>query len=647
MALPKIKLCWNGSRFAADWHLGLFGTYARGGGTSRLRGVVISVRGVFVWLGALAFVAYFTGAAALWWWLGRRPHNLVTYADLVLPTRWDGIRAKRGQALIAEAKDDLAARKWGDGIQKLRIGIAKYPEERDSRLVLAEIFLAMKARKLAISTYDGGLDHGYPGRAYMEAMLKSAAQSENHEWAIRTCDRALAMTGKDAEADRAWLIQRKTLSLLAAGRVDEALGLADEVSAARNSTLGELRVLGLLQAGRPAEAVAFLRAWIKRTGAVDDPQILRLEVRALRESGDLAGMESTIERLRRLTPADPRPYAYAIVQRALAGIDAGAGIESYLMRFGSQPEALQLLANPLAEIGRGDLLDRLLAHARQQGFNPAPIDRLRLQVLMGKGEWRLAEGVLATLKPGTEGDPEETWRQLAAARIQAALDPAEGAQSNLVALVRGRLLALGFYKDLIVSLRQAGRPATAREIVTFAQGLYPENQQIDGWRKELDAELAASEAARQAAIPKVQTAVSVPALAIPAVVREKLTEAAFDERLAGLEKAGDFEGALALVREARRSKPDWLAARDTDLARREVGFYGRAGDLLGLRAAARLYVTGDRLRSAQMIETARELRAAGRKAEAVFLLRELAARVPDYAPAARLLAEWEPAPAAK
>lgn len=641
MAFPKIKLCWSGSQIEAEWHLGLFGTYARGGGTSRLRGVAISLKGVLIWLGALAFTAYFTGAAALWFWLERRPYNYVTYTDLVLPTRWSGIQALRGQALIAEAKDDLKARKWGEGIQKLRIGIARYPEEHEGRLVLAELFLAMKARKQAIEVYDGGLAFGYPGRNYLEAMLRSAQQSENYDWGLRTCDRALAMVPAGQSEDRRWLIQRKLAILLAAGRSDDALALAESEGEAWSPAICELRVLALLQAKKPAEALAFLKEWSGRAATALDPQILRLQVRAHREAGDRTSMENALEELRKLTPTDPRPYVYGIVQRLLAGETISTGYDGFLLRFGSQPEHLLILAAPLAEIGQGGMLERLIDYARQQGFDRTPFERNLIQVLMAKGDWRQAETLLLTMKPSGGNEAANIWHQLTAARIQAALDPAEGAQSSLVSLVRGRMFALGFYKDLIASMRQAGRPGTARELITYAQGLYPQNEEIEAWRKELEIELAATQAARPVVVLRREEPKTSPS-ATPVIVKDQLGSGAFDERLAALEKAGDYEGALGLIREVRLDKPDWLSGRSIELNRLEIRLYGRSGDLLGLRSAARLYLTGDRARSAHVIEIARELHAAGKGPEAVFLLKELLAKVPDYPVAQRLLAEWAP-----
>ena len=644
MPVPKLKLCWNGTRVEADWHLGLFGFYARGGAGGRLRGVVVSGRGLLAWLAALAVVAYFTGAAALWFWLERRPYNQVTYADLVLPSRWSRVQGLRGQALVSEGLDDIQAHRWGAGLQKLRAGIARHPAETRGRLVLADLFVAMKARRQAVEVYDGGLAFGYPGCDYIEAMLKAAAQGEDYAWSLRTCDRALALVegGAARAEERRWLVRQKLAVLLAAGRADEALALAVSEGETGSPAISEFRVIALLKEGKPAEAMAFLADWTARNGNRPDPQVLRLQVRAFREAGDFAGMERALESLRALSPTDPRPYAYGIVQRVMAGRreDAARAMDAFLLRFGSTPQFLHLLAVPLAEIAARPLLETLAAYARQQGFPPEVFNRCRLQALIARAEWRDAAALAAEAQAGgLKNETESAWYGLMNAQIQAALDPSEGVQSNLVSLVRQHPFTLGIYKELIANLRRAGRPATAREVVTFAQGVYPQNAVIEAARTELDAELAAAAAAVEVPLRPATTA-SSPVESVPA--REEWTETAFFTRMDEMAKTGDYEGALRHIHEVRRSKPVWLDGREAELARAEVRFDGRAGDRLALRASARRYITGDRLRSAQMIEIARDLHAAGCKEEAQLLLNELLAKVPDYAVAKGLLAQWAP-----
>ena len=123
-------------------------------------------------------------------------------------------------------------------------------------------------------------------------------------------------------------------------------------------------------------------------------------------------------------------------------------------------------------------------------------------------------------------------------------------------------------------------------------------------------------------------------------MREVLGEADFFQRLDGFTQEKDFAGALQSIRDLRRAKPVWLSSREADLSLAEVRLNGRAGDTLALRSVVRRYITGDRLRGAQVIEVARELHTSGNKDDALLVLRELVAKMPDYRVAQSLLAEW-------
>ena len=679
MKLPKIKLCWNGSRVEADWRGGLFGGCARSPGGRRV-GWVISLRGALAWFSGLLVVGYFAGALALWVLLERRPYNYVTYTDLILPTRWSGIEKLRGQAQIAEGMDDIKAKRWGAGLAKLRVGIARNPDEIKGRLVLAELYLAMKASKQAMAVYDGGLQASYPGREYVEAMIKVAAQSEDFEWWLRTCDQALAKVANNPAlaGDHRWLIQEKLRALIAAERPDEAIVLAEAEGESRNPAISELRVLALLSAHKSGEAVSFLRDWAEQIGRKPDAQILRLQVRALREAGDLVAMGQALESLRQLAPIDPRPYVYGIVQGVLAGQndEARRGLDSFFLRFGSTAQYLQMLAAPMAEIAERDLLEQVIAFARQQGFELTALRRSLVQALISRGDWRDAAGVLGELATTVKKDPaSNAWYELMNAQIQAALDPSEGTQSNLVSLVRGRQFPLSLYKNLVGNLQRAGRLSTARELITFAQGVYPKNTVLESIRKELDTRISADvvtkerettlatatrrrelDTALAAAVarppslqkaPPLQSVAGIPSTAAATAVREVLGEADFFKRLDVLSQEKDFAGALQSIRDLRRAKPVWLSSREADLSLAEVRLNGRAGDSLALRSVVRRYLTGDRLRGAQLIEVARELHTSGNKDEAVLVLRELVAKMPDYRVAQNLLAEWGAKPPAQ
>ncbi len=662
MKLPKVKLCWNGSGVPADWRLGLFGGYSRSLGGRRI-GWVISLRGALAWLGALAVVGYFTGALLLWVALERRPYNYVTYTDLILPKRWSGVGKLRGKAQIAEGLDDIKAKRWGAGLAKLRNGIGRYPEEIEGRLVLADLYLSMKARKQAMAVYAGGLQTRYPGREYVAKVIQVAAQAEDFDGWVGACDQALARVAgqPNLDGEHRWLIQEKLRALIAAERTDEALVLAEAEGESPHPAISELRVLALLAAHQPAEAVRFLQAWSERTGPKADQQILRLQVRAYREAGELAAMGQALETLRQLTPVDPRPYVYAILQWLLAGQrdEAKRVMESFYLRFGSTPQYLQILAAPLGEIAERELLEQLIAFARQQGFALTPLRHALVQALMERGDWREAGGLVRELAADPKADPAATaWYELLNAHVNAALDPSEGTQSTLVSLVRSRQFSLGFYKGLIRSLERAGRVATAREVVTFAQGVYAQNRAIEALRAELEGAIAAESArkeqadqlaaeSRRVVRAQVQAATEAAAHPLPVAARAAWTEESFFAYQANARQPGDNAPALQAIRDLRRAKPDWLGRREPDVSLMEIRLLGVGGDVLGLRLAVRRYLTGERLRGEQVLDAARELHAGEHPQEALVVLREVVAKMPDYRFAQEILAEWTPRPPAQ
>jgi hypothetical protein len=280
-------------------------------------------------------------------------------------------------------------------------------------------------------------------------------------------------------------------------------------------------------------------------------------------------MGQALESLRQLSPIDPRPYVYGIVQRVLAGQhdEARRELDSFFLRFGSTAQYLQMLAAPLAEIAERDLLEQVIAFARQQGFELTTLRRALVQSLVSRGDWRDASGLLGELAATSKKDPaSNAWYELLNAQIQAALDPSEGTQSNLVSLVRGRQFPLGLYKNLVGNLQRAGRLTTARELITFAQGVYPKNAGLEALRTELDTRIASDVVTKErettmataARRRELDAALAVAVARPPSpqqsnplhaaagststaaiAVREVLSEADFFKRLDGLTHAKD------------------------------------------------------------------------------------------------------------
>ena len=71
------------------------------------------------------------------------------------------------------------------------------------------------------------------------------------------------------------------------------------------------------------------------------------------------------------------------------------------------------------------------------------------------------------------------------------------------------------------------------------------------------------------------------------------------------------------------------------------------GETAGLIAAAKLYLNGDNDRSQHVLDFGRAAFARGDRETALTLGREVIRRTPDYAPAQRLLNEWQLRPGKK
>jgi len=110
---------------------------------------------------------------------------------------------------------------------------------------------------------------------------------------------------------------------------------------------------------------------------------------------------------------------------------------------------------------------------------------------------------------------------------------------------------------------------------------------------------------------------------VPAPVREELKQDDFFKELTALEQSGNFAGALKQIQAMRESRPEWLAASESEVEVAEIRLNGRLEDLPALHLAASLYINGDGKRSLKAAELARELYAAGSKEAAILLAKDL------------------------
>ncbi len=632
----RVKFIWGASKVVQGrWYLGLFGFYTREEGVPG-GAIAVSVRGLLGWGGVLVAAGYVAAATALFYvWL-RNPYSTLGYADALLyPVRRAEIAGKQGQAYIAEGLDALREKRWQHGVLRLQQGLARFPADQRARGALARIHVATRQGALAERVLLDGLTDEYPGRGYMVHLLGLLEQREDFEAAAETAARYLA-PGRlaDQPAERRWLTERRYAAFAAAGRHAEALAVAETIPEGDAGL--ERRVLSLVGLGRHAAALGLLETWREHPGATEVTAV-RLQVRVLRELGRLDEMRGAVARLRALAPGDPVPPVYGLVQLAAAGRtdEAAAALDDYLFRFGGSLQNLLLAANPLAEIGQAELLERCRAAATERGYPLSHLRTLQIGVRVRRGDWAEAARLVAEGEREAAGAKPDAaaaaWLTWARRLVDAAQRPGDVNLAALLEWVRAADRPASIYRTTAEVLLQAGEPGAAGGVLDAARDYFPRSP----WLARLTQEANLQRMARTAALPADAANRSAPSLG----------ERAFTQRLDDLLASRNWDDAARHIQQALglRPVPGWFDRREPEIRVAQVRIAQARGDVPGLSAAARLYLNGDEARSTRMLELAGDYFTAGDRAAALVLVREITRRSPDHAPALRSQQEWAPA----
>ena len=652
-----IKFIWGSSRVVAErWHGGLFCIRERtssrrsSSSDSVTRSLIISTRGLLFWGGILAIVSYLAAVAVLHQWMKSRPFNLVTLEDCALyPVRRDIIQAKKGQAFVHEGLEDIKAGLVRPGMQKLTLGIMRYPQEKEGRLVLARIHVLLGSRPMAIRLLRAGLPFSATDQPYIESVLQLAKEGEDFDFWLEACEASLGQSENrsDLAGFRRWIIQKKIIGLTESGHSLEAARLAQTAGADTDEKFAELKVLALLKSGETNTAATFIEAWRKKNGP--NPLLFPLQARALREADRREDMERVLAEWCRNDFTDPAPYINLVVNRASLQDKAGAqaALDAFFLRFSSYPETLIKLSEALVPLGETDLSKQCLAQAETQGFATYTLQQLLMEACITRGNLTEAQDVLDRLAPlHMANDPLAGYWVLMTRMVAAALDPSSGVQSNLVSEVQKQRLSMAAYHRLISVLRTSGQNATALDVTRLALDNYPNSTALQKTSAALLNAVTASEAAK----PKlVITAVKLDSTAsdkIQAATRAMLAgvdnETVFLKNLDDQIKDGKTDDALASIRTARSAQPDWLNARDDELSLTEIRLYAGQKDILTMQRLARLYLNGALLRSHKILGLATELHQAGDAELSILLVREILRASPTFARAKKALDTWVP-----
>lgn len=366
------------------------------------------------------------------------------------------------------------------------------------------------------------------------------------------------------------------------------------------------------------------------------PEPLRLLARAHRQTGDHAAMDAALARLRALEPAKPDALLYAIAQHHLGGRPeaSAAALEELLFRHGASASVYSTTATIFVELKHAPGLDRLERELVERGLPLRPVLWGRLQLAVVLADWPavLIHAAALRASPGPAlQEAQSSWLETATRLAHACLEGASGTQASLVEIVTDRPGTLRLYRLVLEALLEAGRPATARQILTLAEGPYQNARAVVALRGRIETALAA--AAPEPEPPRRETPSEL---------------ASADVLLAAVEariRVGNTEDALALLAAARRARPHWLPAAEPRLDALELPVRARGDDPLRLQFLARTLLARDaQAAPVRLLALAREIleEDAAHRAHAVLLVKEVVRHAPAHPEALAQLAAWEP-----
>ncbi len=654
MASTKIKLTWANPQLEnTRWRLGTLAIHQRD--PSALfdlkdlsdrartlylqRTVHISIRGALVWLTMLGCAGYLAVAYAIFHVQSGNPHNRISYRDVALPWRWSSLKVLRGEALIAQARDEIKARQFAAGFSRLRAGLARNPTDSVARLELSQLFIVSRLRTRSDDILIEAFEHGYPGNEYVEKAYRVLTYGDVPHKEILFLEAARAASTKAGGSQKATrtIEALEIESLLRMERWDEAGGVSERLYPENSDRRIEVDVAVALGRRDLDRAANLVTSWFEQRPLSEE--VLARAAGVYRQSGRFDDMQACIDRLRKISPTNPAHATFNVVQNILAGRDtiARAALADGLFRFGSDDRELAIWARDIAEIGRDDFLVLVERFMHEQGHGLRPVLFARLLAQIRSRDWAAAQTTVARLREreAQMAAGERQYVKVLTSLAIACTDAGGGAQQMFIDAYQRSPVSLEFSRLIVEALLDADRPATASQVVTLAEGVYPESRYLLGVSKRVGESLLAHDKMQEKSRPA--------AAASP--MDQFGDHGSFMAELRRLEAGGQADEGLRLIRSARKRPPAWLVENEEPVIFIELELTVLAKDLSLLRLTARNYLRSAGDTGAQaLITLGTTWHQRGLKTEPLLVVREILKQQPDFEPALQVLERWDPQP---
>lgn len=627
--LPYFRIIWGGKEvIRGNWYLGLIGLHTKG--YPRELWVYLSMRGFLRWSAGTLVVTYFVGAAALAWFYSRNPFNKITYADLILPTRWSELRTLRGEANIEEGLAKLKAKQYGAAFMLLNQGLARKPDNIPARLMVAQFFTSAGYYSRAIKVYRAGIPYAADQRRFMENAFQLAEYMEDYDTVLQFVADAEAVIPPDELANRRFLADKRILANEKLGKYEANLRLWESAQPTPTMRLNTAWARALSATNRGDEAIAAICREPRKFGILKEPWELLLEL--ARANGRTDAGRIAVNSLVALEPTGYRFLAVRIAYLSeIADVaEAANEVDNYFLRFGYDEKAVVALLKAVE--GKADLqiLNKIWSGTRSAGqATPAAyVSYIRSLTRMGQITLARQELLQAEKVMAKNHYPESDWATGSHLLLNAMEADTPSNRNLLESFTAQRPLPPEAYRSMTRDLLATNQNAIAYAIAAQARDRYPAMQNLPVVTLETNA-----------AEPKANPPHKAKLQIVPA------TEA--QQALAALDNAilaQDWNQALEDISKVENSP---LARELSDqLLFQRITIHGYRSDQSELAWYMRRLLS-TRMEFAQLRNLAVQLHTAGHKDSSQTILKEILRKHPEAKWAAEQMRAWENDPLSK
>ena len=644
---PRLRLVWRpAADTRASWKAGIVGFYFRE--NPRRLHIVFAARGILLWGLGLAVAGYLAAAAGLHYAWSRSPHNRVTFLDILLPTRWEQTKHKRGVDLVARGVEELRGQRFGTALMFLARGVNMAPADQRGRLELSRLYIRAGYLHRAKKLLQDGLAYPPIPKAYTDLFFALESYMEDHEAILGAVD-ALAKSD-DSRIRRDALVQ-KANALRQLERWAELDALRDSLAATPLIGVELAWARAQLERGTPERALAAIERAPDLFGLLDERA--DIESRLALAAGDIERAQRVHDTWRKARPTDARPRVLEVLIaiRANQWLAAREAIENYLLHFGTQPQQAAQIIIRLAEESDEQWVRFARQVAEESGAYSPALRMVFIETLLVRGHFIEAERELAAANAVIQATKFRagSWPQGVQRIIQAARGTSPSARGLLIDFLTSERASPAGYHLALNALAASPAREALTDVYAAAMNRYPSLQPKPATREKIEIAMRAGPAARTLGArvttdaatnptPRVELPVRKERLATPLPTSQrdqarKDAEQFPTERVArtGIARAeqlaseGQYQASLDLLAQIERAGHPTLR-REILLTRARN--HGELRQFEQLTATLRLLMRETPLNQVQLRQLAEHWRATGRTDSALILHREIVANIP-------------------